>query len=159
MSNENNIKILKDYKEQGFLFHGSRNKLEIIKPSQADSEDKDKFDVDYAVFASQFIEAAIFFACSPDNYLLHLCSYNNHLDFVWSLDGDKKVITAEIPLMLKDCMYSKYNIGYVHVLSLSTFLEHDSSWQYKSKKAVIPLDAIKVSFSDIERFNCNIKWT
>jgi hypothetical protein len=126
-----------------FLFHGSPHVLDILEPRQAQTIKDEKVgmvdDGEPAVATSPFADVAIFRALINSvnifgNYYTSSFSYRN---------GALSFTTNQETLeQAKSC------IGYVYVFNKSDF-EKYSPMEYRSLKAVTPIEVVKVTFVDL----------
>jgi hypothetical protein len=129
-------------KEGIYVFHGSESMVEEFEPRQAHTivERKKINDGDPAVFASPFIDYAIFMAIinktnCPKGYR---SGYNKN-------NGNTKFTATKATLL----QLNKNSKGYVHVFNKNDFKERDES-EWISYKNVKPLDIIEVLWSDFK---------
>jgi hypothetical protein len=151
---ETRMKKLLNYKDQGYVFHGSpKSNIEIFVPRKAIDNDKENtFNNDTAVFATTYPEACIIFAC-----LNKLEDKLDSIRFAVYL-SDNGYIVTDIEKKLKPYLKNLY--GYIYVLPKDTFVyENDNEgWQVKSKESIKPVDVIKVVFSDYSNLAGKINW-
>ena len=157
---ENDIKDsitkLVEYREEGYVFHGSTNpNLEKLVPNKAidDGNPNDEFNNDTAIFASSNPAASIIFATvSFDNIP------KEKWDKGWGIGGSINSIKATIPVEYKE--YILNGKGFVYVLPKEGFADNgqSGSWEVKSKKEVTPIDKVEVEFTDFEKLGGRIEW-
>ena len=157
-SGENDtIKHLLKYQNEGFVFHGSPNPdIKILEPRPATDVDKSNaFNNDTAIFATRRPEASVIFGCmSLAN--LPKAIHNGS----WSVGQENgETIVSKIPKVWKE--YVSNNTGYVYVLDGKDFSgegETEGGWQVKSKNSAVPIARVKVSFSDFEKLGGKLIW-
>ncbi len=150
--NSNIKKTLDKYRDNGFLFHGSPNKIKSsIEPRQAEDTDKSNtFNNAHAIFATD--DYIMSMAYSLMNFkLLPVC---NGMSCSICYNSDKKVI-ANFPQKWEKGL-SKVE-GFIYVLPRKTFSETDGI-QWKSKTAVEPVEKIKVTLKDYLKAGGLIRW-
>jgi hypothetical protein len=150
---QSDISKILEYKEKGYLFHGSTEKdIKVIEPRHAtDTDPNNTFNNDFAVFASTIPDTCIFGLLNTDSVPANL------------LDGSIKVGTnkenhleVEIPLSWRQ--YMEDNTGTLYILPSESFEERGFGWQVKSKTSVKPVDKIFVTFKHFEALGGKIIW-
>lgn len=152
-SSEATVK-LKQYFKKGNLFHGSsKNDITLLTPRkpQNNTKSNDKFNSDYAIFASRLPQAAIIFACVSTTFLK-----SQNLSGIHSVGPIDETILAELPFSWKNALQKSK--GFVYILPNNSF-DIDGGWQVKSKSRVRPIDKIEVKFQDFEYLGGIINWT
>jgi len=147
-------KIL-EYKNKGCLFHGStKNDIEVLKPRQAtDTDPKNTFNNDCAVFASTLPDACIFGLLCTNTVPENLLNGSFQIVVGANLEGH---LEAEIPLIWKP--YMEENTGTLYILPSDSFKEKSPGWQVKSKGSVRPIDRISVGFEHFEKLGGKVVW-
>lgn len=141
-----NIEKLKEYEKQGYLFHGSPNKIELLEPKQAFSSYGSDTLVKHgepSVSATPFVELAIFRSIindknAPDDHDSSF-GYNSDIGLLFSVSE-------------KTLNQAKGKKGFVHILPLEGFKKFSNTiMEWRSEKEVKPIDIIKVSFEDLPK--------
>jgi hypothetical protein len=136
---------LQEYAAQGYLFHGSKSRVEVLEPRQArDGDGTRKLTNMRGVYATDHIEIPVFMALKApqDAEKSWTSGYShNHGDETFSMHGNNTVLTP----------------GWVHVLPRDTFevLEEGGSNETVSMEPVRPIASIEVK-PDILRLFPNI---
>jgi len=140
-SSESTISTILEYKEQGYLFHGSpQEDISVLEPRESrDANSDNTFNNDCAVFASKLPDTCIFALLSEENIPENLLG--GQIRIKSTQDGHLK---AEIPAAWKP--YMENNTGTLYILPPETFTLSTPGWQVKSKEAVTPIDKIDVGF-------------
>jgi len=152
-SSESTISTILEYKEQGYLFHGSpQGDISVLEPRESkDANSNNTFNNDCAVFASKLPDACIFALLSEERIPKNLL--NGQISIKSTHDGHLK---AEIPAAWKP--YMENNTGTLYVLPPETFTLNTPGWQVKSKEAVTPIDKIDVGFDDFKELGGELVW-
>lgn len=146
-------KIL-DYKQKGFLFHGSPNgNIKVIEPRAAnDADSENEYNNDTAVFAADDPGSSILFAVVNRSIIPdELQKYDWEVN--WELDGK---VYAKLSVQWKEIL--EKNIGYLYVLPSDSFSKKPEGGQYKSYEKVIPTNVIKVKLKDAIELGITIEW-
>jgi len=152
-SSESTISTILEYKEQGYLFHGSpKGEISILEPREAKDTNRDNFfNNDCAVFASKLPDACIFALLSEEHIPKNLL--NGQVRIKSTQDEH---LRAEIPAIWKP--YMENNTGTLYVLPPQTFTLNTPGWQVKSKEAVTPIDKIIVGFDTFQKLGGELIW-
>ncbi len=145
---------LQEYKDQGFLFHGSSKDMQVLEPRLARDtwSPDDTFNNDTAVFASNDPASAVAFAVVVKKEL-PLEMQKQSWGVTWRQGGGQ--LSVQIPKEWKELVEKR--IGYVYVLSRESFPETNGS-QWKSKENIIPVEKVEVQLEDIIGLGGVIDW-
>lgn len=153
-SSESTISTILEYKEQGYLFHGSpQGDISVLEPRESrDANSDNTFNNDCAVFASKLPDACIFALLSKEHIPGNLQNGQRI-----SIKGYKdEHLRAEIPAAWKP--YMENNTGTLYILPPETFTLSTPGWQVKSKEAVTPIDKIDVGFDTFQKLGGELIW-
>lgn len=146
---------LLQYKQQGYLFHGSdKDNIKILEPKQSEDESGDEYSIDKAVFAGTDPSTACIMGIITSAINLHpnsciTCSVNRD-------KNDRKTLLT-VPKKVKDDIQNSK--GFVYVLPPETFdLENPDQWQTKSHEPVKHIDVIEVNFQDYIDLEGKVNW-
>ncbi len=137
-----NTEKLKEYEKQGYLFHGSPDKISVLKPIQPFSYDEKLGKMvehgNPSVVATSFLNVSVFRSIvnrknAPDEHDSAFGNGSNGLNFKASS---------------KTLDQAKNKKGFVHVLDKKGF-ERFSGMEWRSKEEVKPIDIIEVSFDNL----------
>jgi hypothetical protein len=148
------LEKLQEYKEGGFVFHGSSNHdIQEMEPRQTKETDPRRtFNIDTAVFADIGYVSPIIFGVVDKNKIRESIR-----DFSWSTHWDSKGMpTAKIPLKAKEIIENAK--GVVYILPGDSFVDRQG-FQVKSMVAVTPQDSIEVTLQDYYDAGGKIEWT
>lgn len=136
--NAEKLEQLRSYLAQGYLLHGSKQKLEVIKPRQSTDDDPERISgKSLAVYAADSIATPILKALFAKKDL-----EKEGWRSAYTGDKDHLVVTGE------NCTLTP---GYVHVLPRDSFKEeHESSADLISYSPVTPIDVIEVDPSILD---------
>lgn len=140
---KSNREILLDLEKTGkYLFHGSPWVLEQLEPRQAKRFNEEKSEMvddgEPAVISSPFADIAIFRSVvNREHVKIDYMSSFSYQDGGLSFSLNQNTMEK-----IKD------SIGYVYVFNKDDF-DYYSPMEYRSKKIIIPIDVIKVSFGDL----------
>ena len=141
--NESVPEYLTRLKEMGFLFHGSNNaQIEELEPRYTLDKHSEE-NTDTAVFATSNVSWTIIHGV-----------YGGHKG--WSTRVKNGEVAAKIPAKDKDLVEN--TIGTVYVLAKDTFEKSGNGEQYKSYKAVKPIQKVTVTLNDYYDLGGKIEW-
>ena len=139
--------INQDLSNPKYLFHGSSKNLKEIEPKQSDDSDKNKNNIDKAVFLTSDIIIA-----SAYSFMHKLkeesIKANNNPNFIINQTQNHRSIKME------NIKEPKELEGYIYVFENNNNFVHENinSLQYKSYKKIKPIDVIKTNFNDYKKF-------
>lgn len=148
---KNTISKILNYKKEGYLFHGSPNPdITVLEPRQANDSDKNIYNSDNAVYASDNPLVCIIgivensFKGLPGTF--GLGSYGNG------------PLIAEIPKSWKERV--EKSSGNLYILPPESFEKGSvRGWQWKSFQSVAPVDKILVTLNDFIALGGKVVWT
>jgi hypothetical protein len=126
---------LKEYLSQGYLLHGSKNKIEVIEPRQAHDDNREsKVTNLHGVYAADDIRVPVFMALfdKKDPTKKGWTSYYHATNREEITVGGKNVT---------------FTPGYIHVLPNETFqkMEDEHGQETVSFEPVTPIDVIRIT--------------
>jgi hypothetical protein len=125
---------LEDYAKKGFLFHGSKKRLAILEPRQANDSQPGKETIGNlnAVYALDTFRVPILAALMDEKDK--------------SIGGWKRELSDDGTTLIVGGENFTFTNGYVHVLPPDNFKteEHDGNYEIVSYTAVTPTDAVEV---------------
>lgn len=135
------LQKLEGYISQGFLLHGSKNKIEVLEPRQARDDNQDRKSGNLnAVYATDDIRISIFMALfakkdATQNEWRAFYSSTNETEM--NVGGENVTFTP----------------GYIHVLPEKKFhkVDDENSKEIVSYESVTPIDVISVT-PDIAKY-------
>jgi hypothetical protein len=150
-SNTEKISKIREYEQQGYVFHGSPYDLEIIEPKPSkDSNKENTFNTDTAIFGSHNPQVCIFSLLDPQS----IKNFSPGLS--WSAGtGKDGNITARIPQKIKPLVES-YS-GFLYVLEPTLFTKK-KGWTLKSYDKIEPTDKIPITFEDFTALGGKVEW-
>lgn len=137
------LEKLRKYVEQGYLLHGSKNKLEVIEPRQAKEDNPERMVGSlHGIYATENLKAPILMALFAKKDLSK-DSWRSSYD---SEDGEKFIVSGE---------NFTFTPGYVHILPPDTFklvADEKGNSELVSNEPVKPIDTIYIAPSILKLF-------
>lgn len=115
-----------------YIFHGSKNLYNEIKPHRANDINKNEQNSQWAIYGSSVFRGAIPYAIKGKG--VYDCSIGYEID-----DLTMKITYGIIP---------EDDYGYVYVLDANNFLKCNGTCQYVSYNQMYPIEVIKVYYED-----------
>jgi len=129
------LKKLEDYRSQGYLFHGTKNKIEVLEPRQAHDDDPDTTTVNNlcAVYATDDLRIPIIMA------LFDKKDKNKDCNGFYSVTNGGKMTAGGENVT--------YTPGYIHVLPKDKFqeIEDERTKEIVAFENVSPIDIILIT--------------
>lgn len=132
--------LIQDINNPKYLFHGSPNKLDVIKPNLSYDANNSKNNVDNAIFLTPIFLTATAYAFKDT-------IKRNSCDLDWNFEINNNNLT---PIMkMKNVSIDENMIGYVYVFKYKeNMIKDDNSYQYKCYSNLVPIDVIEVCYKD-----------
>lgn len=129
-----------------YLFHGSPKKIDVVEQRQAHDSNNNPDNEDYAVFlTSSFIIASAYAFKDRIKELSDGLKWNFDIGY----DADNDMIYIQMDNVNVDDDIE----GYIYVFPFDEKYEHQGrSIQYKCHENIIPIDVVKIKFSDFKKF-------
>ena len=132
--------LKQDINNPKYLFHGSSNKLDVIKPNLSYDSNNNKNNVDNAIFLTPIFLKATAYAFKDT---IKKNSDGLDWDFIISNLNDFPV------MKMKNVRVDNDMVGYVYVFKYNNYMFKDeNSYQYKCYNNLIPIDVIEVCYKD-----------
>lgn len=140
-----NLKYINnDLNNPKYLFHGSPIKLDIIKQRHSHDSNNNKENIDYAVFlTSSFIIASAY------AFKDKIKELSDGLDWNFEIGNDENGIFINMENVVIDDNIE----GYIYVFPFNDAYDHvKGSIQYKCHENIVPIDIVKIKFSDFKDY-------
>lgn len=138
--------INNDLNNPKYLFHGSPQLLDEIEQRQATDTNHNLENEDYAVFLTSSYLVASAYAFKDK-----IKEMSDNLSWNFEIGGDAR--TGEINIVMENVNIDDNLEGYIYVFPFEQEFEHnENSIQYKCHRNIIPIDKIKIKFSDFKEY-------
>ena len=136
--------INQDINNPRYLFHGSPKKLDVLRPISAHDFNNNINNIDCAIYMFPSLVKASAYAFKDT-----IKKNSNDLDWNFEIPSNN-----DYPVMkMRNVNINDNIMGYIYVVKKTDEIKKDeNSIQYKCYKKLVPIDVIKVKYSDFKNY-------
>lgn len=123
-----------NYQNSSYIFHGSKQLLEVLNRNLAHDENGNKMNIQNAIYGSSVFIGAIPYAIKGRGK--YDCSIGYNID-----DLTMKITRGIVP---------EDDFGYIYVCDARCFSQCEDTCQYVSYESIKPLEIIKIYYKDFK---------